>query len=81
MTTIEKQLKIGIIKILSNHGKSLHAGEEIRYIITNFYSKNHLERALPVELVTDQLTFSYDVKRYCNMLSNIYNSITKYFYK
>jgi DNA polymerase, archaea type len=68
-----------VLKILSNNGKTLHAGEEIKYVITDFYSKNHLVRALPIELI-DKHLFKYDEKRYLELLSDAYESITKFFY-
>ncbi len=68
-----------VLKILSNKGKSLHAGEEIKYIITDFYNKNHLERASPIELF-DKHHIKYDEKRYSQLLSDAYNSIIKFFY-
>ncbi len=68
-----------VLKILSNNGKTLHAGEEIRYVITDFYNKNHLVRALPIELL-DKHLFKYDERRYSELLSDAYNSITKFFY-
>ncbi|MEJ7640946.1 MAG: DNA polymerase domain-containing protein [Candidatus Nitrosocosmicus sp.] len=68
-----------VLKILSNKGKSLHAGEEIKYIITDFYNKNHLERASPIELL-DKHHIKYDEKRYSQLLSDAYNSIIKFFY-
>ncbi|MER5174296.1 MAG: DNA polymerase domain-containing protein [Candidatus Nitrosocosmicus sp.] len=73
-----KTIENCVIKILSNSGKSLYAGEEIKYIITDFYSKNHLKRAMPIELVED-LNPNYDITRYCKLLYDSYNSIIKYF--
>ena len=67
-----------VLKILSNNGKSLHAGEEIKYVVTDFYNKNHLERALPIELI-DKSHFKYDEKRYSQLLSEMYKSINKFF--
>jgi DNA polymerase, archaea type len=68
-----------VLRILSNNGKSLHAGEEIKYVVTDFYNKNHLERALPIELI-DKNHFKYDEKRYSQLLSEMYKSINKFFY-
>jgi DNA polymerase elongation subunit (family B) len=67
-----------VIKILSSNGKSLRAGEEIKYVITDFYAKNPLERALPIELI-DKSHFKYDEKRYSELLSEMYKSINKFF--
>jgi DNA polymerase-2 len=70
-----------VLKILTNNGKTLRAGEEIKYVITDYYSKNHLERALPVDLVTDRQIIKYDVHRYCDLIHDIYGSIIKNFHK
>jgi hypothetical protein len=56
----------------------LHAREEITYIITDFYNKNNLEKALPIELI-DKNHFKYDEKRYSELLSDVYKSISKFF--
>ncbi len=73
-----KTIESCVIRILSNNGKSLYAGEEIKYIVTNFYNKSHMKRAIPIELV-DNITPNYDVTRYCILLYDSYNSIIRYF--
>ena len=73
-----KTIESCVIRILSNNGKSLNAGEEIKYIVTNFYNKSHMKRAIPIELV-DNITPNYDVTRYCILLYDSYNSIIRYF--
>lgn len=73
-----KTIESSVIQLLLNNGKSKHAGEEIKYIITDFYSKTHLERAIPIELIEGSYT-NYDIKRYCELLDNIYHSIINYF--
>lgn len=74
-----------VLKLLSNNGKKLRAGEEIKYVIADYYSKDHLKRAIPVELITDHShnhnASKYDVHRYCELLYIIYNSITSRFYE
>ncbi len=45
-----KTMDSGVIHILLKNGKWLNAGEEINYVITDFYNKNYLLRALPVQL-------------------------------
>jgi DNA polymerase I len=75
-----KTIESCVIQLLLNNGKLKHAGEEIKYIITDFYSKTHLERAVPIELI-EESHINYDVERYCKFLDNIYHSITKYFNK
>ncbi|MBA3750102.1 MAG: hypothetical protein H0X03_04265, partial [Nitrosopumilus sp.] len=80
--TDRKTVENCVIKILLNNGKSLYAGEEIKYIITDFYNKDYLERAIPIELIKEyNVNINYDAKRYCELLSDIYNSITHHFYK
>lgn len=76
-----KTIENCVLKNLSNNGKRLRAGEEIKYFINDYYSKNHLKRAMPIELVTDYRVFKYDIQRYCELLSDIYDSITKSFYE
>jgi DNA polymerase, archaea type len=74
-----KTIENCVLKRLTSNGKSLNAGEEIKYIITNFYSENFLERAVPIELI-DENNFRYDTKRYLELLKETYDSITKFFY-
>ena len=56
-----KTIENCVLKRLTNNGKSLNAGEEIKYIITNFYNENFLERAIPIELI-DENNIRYDTK-------------------
>jgi DNA polymerase-2 len=70
-----------VLKILSKSGKVLNAGEEIKYVITDFRSKNYLKRALPLDLVTDREITKYDAQRYCDLLLEIYDSVTKHLYE
>ncbi len=74
-----KTLESGIIHILLNNGKWLHAGEEIKYVIADFHNKNYLQRALPIQLCDEY--FEYDVKKYCQLLDDAYDTVTKHFYK
>ena len=74
----EKQLKVVLFRLLSNNGKSLFAGQEIKFIITDFYNKNYMKRAIPIELIRD-LNLNYDSTKYCKLLNDCYNSIIKYF--
>jgi DNA polymerase I len=71
------------IQLLAKNGKLLHAGEEIKYVISDFYNKGHRRRSLPVELI-DSSSFSsnsdYDKRRYCELLEDAYESITSHFY-
>lgn len=74
-----KTIENCVLKRLSSNGKSLNAGEEIKYIITNFYNENFLERAIPIELI-DEHNARYDTKRYLELLKETYDSVTKVFY-
>lgn len=73
-----KTIESCVVQLLSSNLKLMHAGEEIKYIITDFYSKTHLERAIPIELIEGS-RFNYDAKRYCDLLYSIYNSIISHF--
>jgi len=74
-----KTIENCVLKRLSSNGKSLNAGEEIKYIITNFYNENFLERAIPMELINEH-DIRYDTKRYLELLKETYDSITNVFY-
>lgn len=69
-----------VLKILNKEGKSLSAGEQIKYIITDYYNKNSTVRAIPIELLAES-HFQYDEKRYIELLRGVYDSITKVFYQ
>jgi len=73
-----KTIESCVIQLLSNNGKSLFAGQEIKFIITDFYNKNYMKRAIPIELIRD-LNLNYDSTKYCKLLNDCYNSIIKYF--
>ena len=68
-----------IIHMLSINGKSLFAGQEIKYIITDFYNKNNRQRSIPIELVEQDSSPNYDTTRYCKSLYDCYHSIIKCF--
>ncbi len=74
-----KTIESGVICVLLNNGKWLHAGEEIKYVITDFHNKNYLQRALPIQLCDKFL--EYDVKKYSQLLDDSYDTITRYFHK
>jgi DNA polymerase-2 len=58
-------------------GKSLKAGQILKYVITNYYHKNVAKRSVPIELVTSKT--SYDVCRYSQLLTEACNSVTQPF--
>lgn len=74
-----KTIESCIVNILSDYGKSLSVGQEIRYIITDFNNKNPAKRAIPIELVEQDSNLVYDSARYCKLLDDCYTSIIKYF--
>jgi DNA polymerase-2 len=62
---------------LSEEGKPLRAGEILKYIITDYYRKGSKNRSVPIELVNSQT--KYDVKRYCEILEEVTNTVTEPF--
>ena len=62
---------------LSGEGKSLRAGEILKYIITDYYRKGSKNRSIPIELANSQT--KYDVKRYCEILEEVTNTVTEPF--
>ncbi len=61
------------ISNLSGEGKSLRAGEILKYIITDYYGKNSKNRSIPIELANSQT--KYDIKRYCELLEEVTNTV------
>jgi DNA polymerase-2 len=62
---------------LSRGGKSLRAGEILKYVITDHYGKHSKKRSVPIELANSQTKF--DVKRYCEILQEVTNTVTEPF--
>ena len=65
---------------LNSEGKFLSAGEVLQYIITDYYqtgSKN--SRAIPIEMIDKGTSYSYDVRRYTELLTQTCNSVTEPF--
>lgn len=65
---------------LNSEGKFLSAGEVLQYIITDYYqtrSKN--SRAIPIEIIDKRTSYSYDVRRYTELLTQTCNSVTEPF--
>lgn len=62
---------------LNNTGKSLKAGQILKYVITDYYRKNSRKRGVPFELVNSKTV--YDAKRYCELLTETCNSVTEPF--
>jgi len=64
---------------LKKEGKSLRAGQVLKYVITDYYKKNSgkRNRSIPIELLNSRTV--YDAKRYSELLTEICNSITEPF--
>jgi DNA polymerase elongation subunit (family B) len=62
---------------LHKEGKSLRAGEILKYIITDYYRSNSKKRSIPIELANSRT--KYDVKRYCEILEEVTNTVTEPF--
>jgi DNA polymerase, archaea type len=62
---------------LSGGGKSLRAGEILKYVVTDYYRKHSKKRSIPIELVNSKT--KYDVKRYCELLEEVTNTVTEPF--
>jgi DNA polymerase elongation subunit (family B) len=62
---------------LSRGGKSLRAGEILKYVITDYYRKYSKKRSIPIELANSHT--EYDVKRYCEILEYVTNTVTEPF--
>jgi DNA polymerase, archaea type len=76
------------LSLLQIEGKSLKAGEILKYVITDYYrhcnNKNSQSsgnmRAIPIELINDEkTTTTYDVRRYTQLLAETCNSVTEPF--
>jgi DNA polymerase-2 len=72
--------------LLQSEGKSLKAGEILTYVITDYCHRNNRKtgssrnnRAIPVELLNDYKTSTYDVRRYIELLAKTCNSVTEPF--
>jgi DNA polymerase, archaea type len=65
------------IQKLSGGGKSLKAGQILKYIVTDYYRKNSKKRSIPIELANSKT--KYDIKRYCEVLQEVTNTVTQPF--
>lgn len=75
------------IQQLGIEGKSLKAGQILKYVITDYYnrrkkhSKNN-RRTIPIELINEKTTTTittYDVRKYTELLAETCNSVTEPF--
>jgi len=65
------------ISNLSGEGKPLRAGEILKYVITDYYRRHSKKRSIPIELANSKTR--YDVKRYCEILEEVTNTVTEPF--
>lgn len=74
--TIEKNA----IMQLDMEGKSLKAGQILKYIITDYYCEKQSNkiRAIPAEIIDEEKT-TYDVRRYEELLVEVCNSVIEPF--
>lgn len=74
--TVEKNA----IMELNSQGKSLRAGEVLQYIITDYYqTRSGKIRAAAIELINEDVSTTYDVRRYVELLAESLNSVTEPF--
>ena len=70
------------MNLLNSEGKTMKAGELLRYIITDYYQRYSVTRAIPVELIDfDMMTkkTAYDLIRYKELLVETCNSVIEHF--
>jgi DNA polymerase elongation subunit (family B) len=60
-----------------HEGVDLHAGETVRYVITDYGSKSAGKRALAFDLVDDKTV--YDARRYVELLAEACSTILEPF--
>jgi DNA polymerase-2 len=62
---------------LAKEGKPLKAGQALRYVIADYYSKNPEERTVPEDLISEET--GYDAGRYIELLAKVCSSVTEPF--
>lgn len=73
---VNNSLEACVAKQLAREGVELHAGESVKYVITNYYS-NSEKRATPLDFVDESTV--YDAKRYVELLAEVCSTILKPF--
>jgi DNA polymerase I len=73
-----------VLHFLESEGKYLKAGEILKYVITNYYSRQKRSqdnnRAIPIELIDNNNNNNmYDIRRYTELLAKTCNSVTEPF--
>ena len=65
------------LRLLKSEGKSLKAGEILKYVITNYYSRRMgNNRAIHIDVFDGNM---YDIRRYTELLAETCNSVTEPF--
>lgn len=71
------------INLLNSEGKTMKAGEILRYVITDYYQRYSITRAIPVELIDFDMEktkkATYDLIRYKELLVETCNSVIEHF--
>jgi len=70
-----KTIQADAVNQLKWHGRSVEAGQKIRYIIHD-YSRKISKRVVPIEIAKEN---SYDAKRYCDLLNECCKSVIEPF--
>jgi DNA polymerase-2 len=74
-----RTLEAGVAKQLTREGVELHAGEQVRYVVTDYYSTSSERRAVAFDLVDGRTV--YDSRRYIELLAEVCSSILESFDK
>ena len=71
------------INLLNSEGKTMKAGELLRYVITDYYQRYSVIWAIPIELITFDMektkNTTYDLIRYKGLLAETCNSVIEHF--
>src|SRR2546426_1027775 len=74
---LNRTIQSSVADQLSEEGIELHAGESVRYLITDYYSGSPRRRAAPESLVDDGTP--YDVRRYVELLAEACSTVLEPF--
>ena len=74
---LNRTIQSSVADQLSEEGIELHAGESVRYLITDYYSGSPRRRAAPESLVDDGTP--YDVRRYLELLAEACSTVLEPF--
>ena len=74
---LNRTIQSSVADQLSEEGIELHAGESVRYLITDYYSGSPRRRAAPESLIDDGTP--YDVRRYVELLAEACSTVLEPF--